>query len=82
MQTLELGSLFYYSEVSETPFNVNVFIALCILAIQIQNPKFFSTFWRPPLASEISADDDFNSNLNLTYWFNVLRAGSFWCWLL
>ena len=43
---------------------------------------FFSTFWRPPQASEMSADDDSNSNLNLTYWFNVPGAGSFWCWLL
>ena len=47
---------------------------------KIQN--FFSTFWRPPQASEMSADDDSNSNLNLTYWFNVPGAGSFWCWLL
>ena len=33
-------------------------------------------------ASEMSADDDSNSNLNLTYWLNVPGAGSFWCWLL
>ena len=44
--------------------------------------KFFSTFWHPLQASEMSADDDSNSKLNLTYWFNVLGAGSFWCWLL
>ena len=30
----------------------------------------------------MSTDDDSNLNLNLTYWFNVLRAGSFWCGLL